>query len=82
MSNISKKIIVTLSILAFLIFTGQVFATSEGWKKVAENIDKDQDPQGRLEQLASATGVRAAHAATPTTALQPHHQQSHARMLD
>ncbi len=43
MSNISKKIIVTLSVLAFLIFTGQAFATSEGWKKVAENIGKDQD---------------------------------------
>ncbi|MGD9159487.1 MAG: MotA/TolQ/ExbB proton channel family protein [Desulfobacteraceae bacterium] len=39
----NKKIIGTLSVLAFLIFSGQVFATSEGWKKVAENINKDQD---------------------------------------
>jgi biopolymer transport protein ExbB len=43
MSNYSKKIIVALSVLVFLIFTGQVFATSEGWKTVAENINKDQD---------------------------------------
>jgi len=43
MSKYSKKIIVTLSVLAFLIFTGQVFASSEGWKNVAENINKDQD---------------------------------------
>ena len=43
MSNNSKKIIVALSVLAFLILSGQVFATSEGWKKVAENINKDQD---------------------------------------
>jgi biopolymer transport protein ExbB len=39
----SKKIIGTLLVLASLIFTGQSFATSEGWKEVAENINKDQD---------------------------------------
>ena len=39
----SKKIIVALSVLAFLMLSGQVFAASEGWKKVAENINKDQD---------------------------------------
>ena len=39
----SKKIIVTLSVLTFLMFSGQVFAASEGWKEVAENINKDQD---------------------------------------
>lgn len=38
-----KKITVTLSVLAFLICAGQVFASSEEWKKVAENINKDQD---------------------------------------
>jgi len=39
----NKKIIGTLSVLAFLIFSGQVFAAPEGWEKVAENINKDQD---------------------------------------
>ena len=43
MYNNSKKIIVTLSVLAFLILSGQVFASSEGWKKIAENINKDQE---------------------------------------
>lgn len=44
MSSNSIKYIIVLSVMAFLIiFSGQVFATSEGWKKVAENINKDQD---------------------------------------
>ena len=37
------KTIVALSVMAFLICAGQVFASSEEWKKVAENINKDQD---------------------------------------
>ena len=37
------KTIVALSVMAFLIYAGQVFASSEEWKKVAENINKDQD---------------------------------------
>ena len=44
MYNNSKKIIVALSVLAFLIFSGQVFASSESekWEEVVKDINKDQ----------------------------------------
>lgn len=43
MSNIWKKYIVSFSVLVLFFSVGQAFAQSEGWKKIAENVGKDQE---------------------------------------
>jgi biopolymer transport protein ExbB len=43
MSRNYIKYTILLSVVILLFVTGQVFAQSEGWKNVADNVNKDQD---------------------------------------
>ncbi len=43
MSRNYIKYTILLSVAILLFITGQVFGQSEGWKKVADNVNKDQD---------------------------------------
>jgi len=56
MSNNWKKIIVALSVSAFFLCTGQAFAQSDEWKKVADDVNKNQDKA--LEDVAGMEKFR------------------------
>jgi len=43
MSNNWKKIIVVLSVMVLFFAGGRVFAQSEGWKKIADKTNQDQE---------------------------------------